>query len=91
MVEFEFGIYRKPGNAYTYLQYSSYHSRHVFRGWLKAEMHRLLTHSSNINIWLEECHKFYNHLLARGYPALAIDATFRKVAWNQLVGAKSNQ
>ena len=68
-----------------------YYSRRVFRGWLKAEMHRLLTHSSNINIWLEECHKFYNHLLARGYPALAIDATFRKVAWNQLVGAKSNQ
>ena len=46
-------------------------------------MHRLLTHSSNINIWLEECHKFYDHLRARGYPARAIDATFRKVSWNQ--------
>ena len=83
MVEFEFGVYRKPGNAYAYLPYGSYHSRHVFRGWLKAEMHRLLTHSSNINIWLEECHKFYDHLRARGYPARAIDATFRKVSWNQ--------
>ena len=77
MVKFEFGVYRKPGNAYAYLPYGSYHSRHVFRGWLKAEMHRLLTHSSNINIWLEECHKFYNHLRARSYPA-----TFRKVSWN---------
>ena len=48
MVEFEFGVYRKPGNAYAYLPYGSYHSRHVFRGWLKAEMHRLLTHLSNL-------------------------------------------
>ena len=38
MVDFEFGVYRKPGNAYVYLPYGSYHSRHVFREWLKAEM-----------------------------------------------------
>ena len=55
-----FGVYRKPENAYAYLLYGSYHSRHVFHGWLKAEMHRLLTHSRNINFLLEECHKFYN-------------------------------
>ena len=70
MVEFEFGIYTKPGNACAYC---SYHSRHVFRGWLKAKMHRLLTHSSNINIWLEGCHKFYDHLRA-SYPACSVDA-----------------
>ena len=58
MVEFEFGVYRKPGNAYAYLPHCLHPSRNVFRGWLKAKMHRLLTHSSNINIWLEECHKF---------------------------------
>ena len=80
-----FGVYRKPANAYLYLLYCSYHSRlrHVFRGWLKAEMHRLLTHSRNINLWLEECHKFYDHRQARVYPASAIDAAFCKVSWNQ--------
>ena len=83
MVEFEFCVYWKPGNAYVYLPYGSYHSRHVFRGWLKAEMHRLLTHSSKVNIWLEECSKFYYHLRARGYPACAIDAKFSKLSWNQ--------
>ena len=85
MVEFEFGVYSKPENAYTYPPCCSYHSRHVCRGWLKAEMHRLLTHSSNVNIWLEECHKFYYHLRARTYPAHALDVTFRKVAWNQRI------
>jgi hypothetical protein len=49
----------------------------------KAEMHMLLTHSSNPTIWLEECAAFYSHLRNRGYPSRAINATFRKVNWNQ--------
>jgi hypothetical protein len=81
--DFAFKVYRKPGTAYAYLPYGSYHARHVFRGWLKAEMHRLLTHSSSPDVWLEECALFYSHLRNRGYPSKAIDATFRKVNWNQ--------
>ena len=63
---FAFKVYRKPGNAYAYLPYGSYHARHVFRGWLKAEMQGLLTHSSNPLVWLEECRSFYEHLRNRG-------------------------
>ena len=81
--DFEFKVYRKPGTAYAYLPYGSYHARHVFRGWLKAEMHRLLTHSSNPAVWLEDCGLFYNHLRNRGYPTRAIDSTFRSINWNQ--------
>lgn len=80
---FEFRIYRKPGNACAYLPYGSYHARHVFRGWLKAEMQRLLTHSSTPSAWLEECRVFYEHLRNRGYPARAIDSCFRSFNWNQ--------
>ena len=36
MVEFEFGVNRKPQNACAYLPCGSYHSRHVFRGWLQT-------------------------------------------------------
>ncbi len=79
--DFAFNVYSKPGMAY--LPYGSYHARHVFRGWLKAEMHRLLTHSSRPAVWLEECALFYSRLRKRGYPSKAIDATFRKVTWNQ--------
>jgi hypothetical protein len=41
--DFAFKVYRKPGRANAYLLYGSYHARHMFRGWFKAEMHRLLT------------------------------------------------
>ena len=81
--DFDFKVYRKPGTAYAYLPYGSYHARHVFRGWLKAEMHRLLTHSSSPAVWLEECGLFYKHLRKRGYPTRAIDSTFRSINWNQ--------
>lgn len=80
---FEFRIYRKPGNAYSYLPYGSYHARHIFRGWLKAEVQRLLTHSSNPSVWLEECRIFYEHLRDRGYPVKAIDSAFCSINWNQ--------
>ena len=73
---FEFRIYRKPGNAYAYLPHGSYHARHVFRGWLKAEMQRLLTHSSCPSVWPEECSIFYAHLRNRGYHARAFDSCF---------------
>ena len=61
--------------------YSSYHSRHVFCGWLEAEMHRLLKYSSNVNI----CCKSYYNLRAKGYLARAINATFCKFSWNQQI------
>jgi hypothetical protein len=35
--EFAFKVYHKPGTAYAYLPYRTYHTRHVFRGWLKAK------------------------------------------------------
>ena len=46
-------------------------------------MHRLLSHSSSPDVWLEECGVFYSHLRNRGYPSKAIDSTFRTVNWNQ--------
>ncbi len=67
--DFAFKVYRKPGTDYAYQPYGSYHARHVFRGWLKAEMHRLLMHSSRPAVWLEECALFYSHLRKRGYPS----------------------
>jgi hypothetical protein len=29
--------YRKPGNAYAYISFKSFHGRHVFRGWIFAD------------------------------------------------------
>ena len=80
---FAFKIYLNPGNAYAYLPHGSYHARRVFRGWLKAELQRLLIHSSNPSVWLEECRIFYEHLRNRGYPAHAVYTCFRSFNWNQ--------
>jgi len=54
-----FGVYHKPGNSYAYLPYGSFHTRHTFKAWLKAEVVRLLTHSCTATRWLEECRTFY--------------------------------
>ena len=39
-----FRPYHKPGNAYAYIPFNSFHGRHTFRGWVRAELIRLLTH-----------------------------------------------
>jgi hypothetical protein len=84
--DFAFKVYRKSSTAYAYLPYGSYQSRHVFRGWLKAEMHRLLMRSSNPDVRLEECSLAYSHLCNRDYPSKAIDY----VSHNQLEPAQQN-
>ena len=38
-----FRLYRKPGNAYAYIPFSSFHGRHIFQGWTIADFLRLLT------------------------------------------------
>jgi hypothetical protein len=76
-----FRPYRKPGNAYAYIPFNSFHGRHVFRGWITAEILRLLTHSSELEIWKQEGAFFYHHLRARGYPRWHLAAVFERVTW----------
>ena len=73
--------YRKPGNAYAYIPFNSFHGRHTFRGWVVAELLRLATHSSTPNIWLEETKCFYHHLSSRGYPRRFLAQVFQEVTW----------
>jgi hypothetical protein len=63
-----FSPFRKPGNAYAYIPFNSFHARHTFRGWILAELLRLLTHSSSPETWREEGLNFYYLLCSRGYP-----------------------
>ena len=43
--------YRKPGKAYAYIPFKSFHRRHVLCGWILADIIRLLTHSSKLEFW----------------------------------------
>jgi len=73
--------YHKPGNAYAYLPFNSFHGRHTFRGWVLAEILRLLTHSSTPEIWKEETSLFYYNLSSRGYPRRFLRTVFQEVTW----------
>ena len=53
-LKLRFRPFRKPGNAHAYLPFTSFHARHTFRGCILAELLRLLTHSSTMEIWREE-------------------------------------
>ena len=75
--------YRKPGNAYAYIPFTSFHARHTFRGWVLAELMRLLTHSSTPEIWKEEGRVFYHHLTSRGYPRWFLIKVFSEVSWSR--------
>ena len=78
-----FRPYRKPGNAYAYLPFTSFHGRHTFRGWILAELLRILTHSSTPEVWLEEGQAFYHWLIARGYPHWYLRTVFLEVTWKR--------
>ncbi len=78
-----FRPYREPGNAYAYLPFTSFHGRHTFRGWILAELLRILTQSSSPDVWLEEGRAFYHWLVARGYPQWYLRTVFLEVTWER--------
>jgi len=78
-----FRPYRKPGNAYAYIPFNSFHGRHTFRGWIMAKLLRLATNSSSPEIWLDEGMAFYHWLRSRGYPRWSLDLVFKKVTWQR--------
>jgi hypothetical protein len=82
-IRISFRPYRKPGNAYAYIPFSSFHGRHTFRGWVLAELLRLLTHSSTPDIWKEEGSVFYHHLCSRGYTRKFLREVFQEITWSK--------
>lgn len=81
LIKVMFRPYRKQGNAYAYIPFTSFHGRHTFRGWVLAEILRLLTHSSTPEIWRTEGRAFYYLLCSRGYPRWFLREVFQEVTW----------
>jgi hypothetical protein len=78
-----YSTFRKPGSSYAYLPHSSFHQKHTFAAWIKAELLRLLTHSSSLEIWIKDCNFFYKQLKSRGYPSCFLIDTFTGIKWSQ--------
>ena len=82
-------VYSKPGNAYAYLPLGSYHVRSSFPAWIKAELLRALTRSSDPTRWAKRCQLFYSKLRDMGYGSQFLLAEFAKVTWNDRKSALS--
>ncbi len=80
-VEFSFSVYHKPLNSYQYLPYGSFHPKHMFAGFVKAELLRYLSHSSSFEVFQREYLLFYKHLRSRGYRDRTLQALFHQVDW----------
>ena len=72
--------YRKQGNSYADILFTSFHGHHTCRGWMLAELLRLLTHSSTPELWKEEGSIFY-HPCSRGYQQSFLKTFFQEVTW----------
>ena len=75
----------KPGNAHTYLPFTSFPAQHTFQGWILTDLLRLWTHNSHgtTEIWLEEGEFFYHCPCSRGYPLVFLRAVFLEVTWGR--------
>jgi hypothetical protein len=74
-------VYSKPGNAYAYLPLGSFHVRNSFPAWIKAELIRRWTRSSDPKRWAKHCQLFYSKLRDIGYDGQFLLAAFAKITW----------
>ena len=82
-------VYSKPGNAYAYLPLGSFHVRSSFPAWIKAELIRRLTRSSDQKRWAKHCQLFFSKLRDAGYGSHFLLAEFAKITWADRVKALS--
>ena len=77
--------YFKPTNLLLFMPFNSAHPLYMKKGIVRGEAIRLLRASSDKQAWLEACNHVFKGLLARGYPARVIAATWRKLRYEQRI------
>lgn len=80
-VFFRYSVYSKPLNAFAYLQPSSFHQSHNFRGWIRGLLIRNLTHNNCIEDWRTENKKLFERLLAREHSMKFLFKVFNEIKW----------
>lgn len=75
----DLSLHIKQGQANMYIPFHSYHPRHMFAGFIKAELQRFIIHSSDEAHFNGLRESFRLRLLTRGYPV-----SFLKSAMQQL-------
>jgi hypothetical protein len=76
-------LFRKPMNRFLYIPWSSAHPLHVKKAFVKAELIRFATVSSQVEYFADARRQFYGNLRRRGYPPQVLDAWFTQVCYSQ--------
>ena len=79
--KWKFKIARKANAAFAYLHPTSCHPEACYKGWIKAEVLRILTHSSNLELAREEIARFQENLIRRGYDRETLPAVCSTMNW----------
>jgi hypothetical protein len=79
--KWKFKIARKANAAFAYLHPTSCHPEACYKGWIKAEVLRILTHSSNLELAREEIARFQENLIRRGYDRETLPAVCSTMKW----------
>ena len=77
----DYRVFRNSGNPMLYLQPSSFHAPHVFRGFILTELIRYLLRSSRACYYTEEATILHNAFVNRGYLSETFFQVLRKVDW----------
>jgi hypothetical protein len=76
-------VHQKALNRYLYIPYSSYHPSSLKRSFIKTELIRYARNCSSKQDFLVIQEKFFERLVARGYPKKQLRAWFQQVDYNQ--------
>lgn len=79
--KWEFKIAHKATAAFCYLHPKSCHPKANYKGFIKAEVLRILTHSSSIDLARTELAFFQNNLIKRGFHEQELLDTCEKLNW----------
>jgi hypothetical protein len=76
-------LWEKKLSHYQYIPWSTAHPRSVLKGFIKAELLRILTVCSEQESFTVFRQKFFYNLHRRGYPIQVLKSWFSVVTWNQ--------
>lgn len=79
---FKVKVFQKDVNKFLYIHRNSFHSKHIFKGFIKGELIRYIRFSSKFEDFCEIRRKFFKRLLLRGYKPQFLLPLFNSVDFN---------
>lgn len=85
-----YSTHQKALNAYLYLPFRSFHTKHTKKGFIKGELLRYKRNSSTEAAFVNTKRLFFQRLRARGYPSSFLCPIFDIVRWETQASSSSS-